>query len=134
MKRSGIKRKTAMRSKRTFDTKRDKVATKRMKSGPRKLTALELCWQHAVLSLETCSQCGHYGVQWAHRNEGKGMGCKMPPDQTAALCIRCHTMCDQYIGITRDQSRAFMDVAIFKTHQRLRALNIYPGENHGKPI
>lgn len=85
------------------------------------LTAEERHWQSAVQSLETCSRCGRYGVQWAHRNKGKGMGLKVTPDQSAALCLECHTTLDQYRDMTRDESRAEMDAAIVETHRRLVA-------------
>lgn len=83
------------------------------------LTAEEKRWQSAVHSLETCSRCGRHGIQWAHRNEGKGMGLKVSPDQSAALCIPCHTALDQYRDMTREESRAEMDRAIVITHHRL---------------
>lgn len=83
------------------------------------LTAEERRWQAAVHSLETCSLCGHYGIQWAHRNEGKGMGMKVTPDLTCALCLPCHTALDQYIDMTREESRAELNRAIVETHHRL---------------
>lgn len=83
------------------------------------MTATERRWQAAVHSLETCSRCGAHGVQWAHRNFGKGMGMRVSPDQSAALCLSCHTAIDQYQGMTREQSRAEMDAAIVETHRRL---------------
>lgn len=36
-------------------------------------TAADRRWFEAVASLETCSLCGRYGVQVAHRNEGRAI-------------------------------------------------------------
>lgn len=50
------------------------------------MNAEEKRWCNAVHMLETCSLCGAFGIEWSHRNEGKGMGLKTPPYMTAALC------------------------------------------------
>lgn len=34
-------------------------------------------WLQAVRDIEFCVLCGRYGVQAAHRNEGKGVGIKV---------------------------------------------------------
>lgn len=81
--------------------------------------AEELRWREAVLGLETCSLCGAWGIQWAHRNYGKGMSKKVSPDQTAALCVDCHSSIDNGRDFTREERRHMMDRAIVNTHNRL---------------
>lgn len=82
-------------------------------------SAEELRWREAVVSLECCVRCGSYGVEWAHRNMGKGMGLKVSPDQTAALCRTCHHEIDNGKVFDREERRAIMDAAIVETHRRL---------------
>jgi hypothetical protein len=82
-------------------------------------TAADRRWFAAVASLETCSLCGQYGVQVAHRNEGRGMGQKAPAHQTAALCPACHTAIDNGRDMPQAERRARMDRAIVLTHSRL---------------
>ena len=72
-------------------------------------------WLAAVGSLETCVLCGAYGVQVAHRNEGKGMGMKVGDHMTAALCPACHHEIDNGKHLNRDERRARMDRAIVLT-------------------
>lgn len=81
--------------------------------------AEELRWREAVLSLEYCVICGAYGVQWCHRNQGKGMGQKVTPDQTFAGCPGCHAELDNGKIFNREERRAIIDAAIVKTHHRL---------------
>jgi hypothetical protein len=69
-------------------------------------TAADRKWFAAVASLETCSLCGRYGVQVAHRNEGRGMGQKAPAHQTAALCPECHTSIDNGRDMPQAERRA----------------------------
>lgn len=76
-------------------------------------------WLAAVASLESCVLCGVYGVQVAHRNEGRGMGQKSPDWNTAALCPACHVEIDNGKTMPRDERRALMDRAIVRTHQQL---------------
>lgn len=90
-----------------------------MKRTRRNLTAKEKRWQRAVLDLEFCTLCGRFGVQWAHRNQGKGMGLKVSPDQTAALCPPCHHEIDNGRDMLRDERRALMDKAISRTRELL---------------
>ena len=73
-------------------------------------TAADRRWFAAVASLETCSLCGRYGVQVAHRNEGRGMGQKSAAYMTAALCPECHHAIDNGPDLDR---------AIVLTHSRL---------------
>jgi hypothetical protein len=82
-------------------------------------TAADRKWFAAVASLETCSLCGRYGVQVAHRNEGRGMGQKAPAHQTAALCPECHHAIDNGRDMPQAERRAQMDRAIVLTHSRL---------------
>lgn len=83
------------------------------------LSAFEKRWQSAVHSVEYCVRCNAYGVQWCHRNEGKGMGLKTPPWMTAALCPRCHWGIDNDKTMSKAERRAEMDRAIVLTHDRL---------------
>jgi hypothetical protein len=82
-------------------------------------TAAERKWFQAVAELETCSLCGRYGVQAAHRNQGRGLGQKSPAWQTAALCPECHYAIDNGRDLTQDERRSLMDRAIVNTHSRL---------------
>lgn len=72
-------------------------------------------WLAAVGSLETCVLCGAYGVQVAHRNEGKGMGMKAGDHMTAALCPACHHEIDNGKDLPLSERRARMDRAIVLT-------------------
>jgi hypothetical protein len=83
------------------------------------LTYRNAKWLRAVAGLETCVLCGQYGVQAAHRNEGKGMGMKVSDALTAALCASCHAEIDQGRNMTRDERRASMDRAIVLTLEKL---------------
>ncbi len=83
------------------------------------MSAAERRWFAAVAGLETCVLCGRWGVQVAHRNEGKGMGRKVAGHLTAALCPNCHHEIDNGRTMTRDERRAAMDRAIVLTFDRL---------------
>ncbi len=72
-------------------------------------------WMGAVASLEYCVLCNRYGVQVAHRNEGKAKGRKVDDCLTAALCPACHTEIDQGAHMSREERRATMDRAIVLT-------------------
>lgn len=76
-------------------------------------------WLKAVREIECCVLCGEYGVQAAHRNEGKGTGLKVDDSLTAALCPECHSRIDNGKDMTRDERRSEMDRAIVLTLQRL---------------
>ena len=76
-------------------------------------------WLAAVHRIETCVLCGCYGVQAAHRNEGKGASQKVDDALTAALCPACHYELDNGAHLSRDQRRAEMDRAIVLTLQQL---------------
>lgn len=76
-------------------------------------------WLQAVRELECCVICGSYGVQAAHRNEGKGAGMKTSDCLTAALCVPCHSGVDQGRTMTREEKRAMMDRAIVLTVEAL---------------
>lgn len=76
-------------------------------------------WYSAVADLETCVLCGRWGVQVAHRNEGKSMGRKVAAHLTAALCPDCHHEIDNGKTMTREERRAAMDRAIVLTYDRL---------------
>lgn len=76
-------------------------------------------WLSAVGELGDCVLCGTYGVQVAHRNEGKGMGLKCDDSLTAAICPKCHNSIDNGKELSREERRALMDKAIVLTIQRL---------------
>lgn len=76
-------------------------------------------WLKAVRSLEYCVLCGAYGVQAAHRNEGKGAGMKTSDCLTAALCPECHSEIDQGKQMDRNERRATMNAAIVLTVEQL---------------
>jgi hypothetical protein len=76
-------------------------------------------WLAAVGQIETCVLCGAYGVQVAHRNEGKGMGQKVDDSLTAAICQECHHEIDNGRHLNRDQRRALIDKAIVLTLREL---------------
>lgn len=85
------------------------------------MTAEERRWFQAVASLEQCVQCGAFGVNVAHRNQGRGLGQKSPPWRTAALCPTCHHAIDNGPDMTQAERRAAMNAAIEETHHRLAA-------------
>lgn len=72
-------------------------------------------WLAAVRSIECCVLCGAYGVQAAHRNEGKGMGQKQSDAAVAACCQSCHHEIDNGKNLSREERRAMMDRAIVLT-------------------
>ena len=76
-------------------------------------------WLQAVRELEYCVLCGAYGVQAAHRNEGKGAGMKTSDCLTAALCHECHSEIDQGKNMDRNERRATMNAAIVMTLESL---------------
>ena len=76
-------------------------------------------WLAAVGQLEQCVLCGAFGVQVAHRNQGKGMGMKVSDALTAAICPSCHHEIDNGTTLTRDERRERMDRAIVLTIERL---------------
>lgn len=82
-------------------------------------TAADRRWFSAVASLESCSLCGKWGVQVAHRNEGRGMGQKSAAHMTAALCPECHHAIDNGAELSQSERRTMMDRAIVITHSRL---------------
>lgn len=47
----------------------------------------------------------------AHRNEGKGMGLKVPDVFTVPACFHCHTEYDQGVLFTREEKRAIWNAA-----------------------
>lgn len=76
-------------------------------------------WLQAVRDLEYCVLCGAWGVQAAHRNEGKGMGRKTSDALTACLCVECHVEIDSGKDMDRDERRSRMDRAIVLTLEKL---------------
>ncbi|WP_110647770.1 hypothetical protein [Salinicola peritrichatus] len=76
-------------------------------------------WLAAVHEIDQCVLCGAWGVQAAHRNQGKGMGRKADDCLTAAICPACHHEIDNGTGMTREQRRARLDEAVVLTIQQL---------------
>lgn len=76
-------------------------------------------WLQAVREIDCCVLCGRYGVQAAHRNEGKGMGIKVDDCLTTALCEECHSRIDNGRDMTREERRSEMDKAIVLTIRKL---------------
>jgi len=76
-------------------------------------------WLQAVREIDCCVLCGRWGVQAAHRNEGKGTGLKVDDCLTAALCPECHHRIDNGRDMDRDERRAEMDRAIVLTLREL---------------
>lgn len=72
-------------------------------------------WLAAVAEIGSCVLCGKYGVQVAHRNEGRGMGQKSSDHLTAALCQECHHEIDNGRDLAQGERRARMDRAIVRT-------------------
>lgn len=81
-------------------------------------------WLAAVGQIECCVLCNRYGIQVAHRNEGKGMSQKTDDSLTAALCLQCHDEIDNARHLSRDERRARMDQAIVLTLQALTRLGL----------
>lgn len=78
-----------------------------------------MTWIEAVRTIKSCVLCHAYGIQVAHRNEGKGMGRKVGDHLTAALCPTCHHEIDNGNTLDRSERRAMMDRAIVLTLDRL---------------
>lgn len=76
-------------------------------------------WLQAVREIDCCVLCGRWGVQAAHRNEGKGVGLKVDDCLTAALCPECHARIDNGRDMSREERRAEMDRAIVLTLREL---------------
>ncbi|WP_417329187.1 hypothetical protein [Halomonas cupida] len=76
-------------------------------------------WLANVHQLDQCVLCGAWGIQAAHRNEGRGMGQKASDCLCAALCPTCHHEIDNGKHLTKDERRARMDRAIVLTIDQL---------------
>ncbi|PHM52509.1 hypothetical protein [Xenorhabdus sp. KK7.4] len=76
-------------------------------------------WLAAVGQIEDCVRCGQYGIQVAHRNEGKGMGLKVDDSLTAALCPECHYAIDNGPEMSKAERRHEMDRSIVLTVKEL---------------
>ena len=85
----------------------------------RAATAAEKRWYQAVSELETCSLCRAYGVQVAHRNEGRGLGQKVDYWLTAAICPPEHHAIDNGKDMTQAERRAAWNAAYVDTIDRL---------------
>lgn len=81
--------------------------------------AVERKWFEAVASIEHCVLCGAWGVQVSHSNQGRGMGQRSPPWETAALCPEHHHEIDNGKNLDQSERRAMHDRSIVKTHSKL---------------
>ncbi|TDX29121.1 hypothetical protein DFO67_108165 [Modicisalibacter xianhensis] len=72
-------------------------------------------WLAAVHEIDCCVQCGRWGIQAAHRNQGKAKGKKVDDCLTAALCLTCHDEIDNGKDLTREERRQRMNDAILAT-------------------
>lgn len=81
-------------------------------------------WLTAVGQIEQCVLCGAWGVQVAHRNEGKGIGLKADDCATAAICPCCHQEIDNGKNLTREERRQLMDRAIVLTLIQLARMGL----------
>ncbi|WP_245575058.1 DUF1364 domain-containing protein [Chitinilyticum litopenaei] len=89
------------------------------KAIPKTMPRKSSTWLSAVHAIENCVLCGRYGVQAAHRNEGKGRGQKTDDALAAAICSECHHEIDNGKQLDREQRRALMDRAIVLTLREL---------------
>lgn len=62
-----------------------------------------------------CHRCRRFGVQISHDNRRRGLGQKSAWYFVAPYCPDCHAALDQYIGMTRDESRAEHDAGVVDT-------------------
>lgn len=76
-------------------------------------------WLGAVASLESCVRCKKWGIQVAHRDQGKGMGMKTDDHMTAALCPECHRELGEGKHMTREERRNAMNEALVDTFDAL---------------
>jgi hypothetical protein len=83
------------------------------------MTTAAAKWYAAVAELETCSLCRAYGVQVAHRNQGRGLGQKSAFHLTAAICPLEHYAIDNGKDMTQEQRRAAWNAAYVDTIDRL---------------
>ena len=72
-------------------------------------------WLSAVRDIECCVRCQQFGVEAAHRDVGKGMGQKTDDATTAALCSACHHELGNGADLDRETRRHEMDWAIVET-------------------
>lgn len=82
-------------------------------------TANQKRWFEAVHSLETCSLCRAWGIQAAHRNEGRGLGQKSADHLIAAICPTEHNEIDNGKNLTQAERRAMWNAAYVDTIDRL---------------
>ncbi|MEX3924382.1 hypothetical protein AB4Y36_10175 [Paraburkholderia sp. BR10936] len=69
--------------------------------------------EQCYLRLPGCMARGfeHESVVPAHRNEGKGMGLKVPDEFTVPACYACHMEFDQGMRYPRERKRALWNAA-----------------------
>lgn len=70
--------------------------------------------QPCYLALPDVCQGDRESVVPAHRNEGKGMGLKVPDELTVPSCHACHMEYDQGRKFTREQKREFWNSAYLR--------------------
>lgn len=81
-------------------------------------------WLSAVHAIECCVRCGKFGIQVAHRDEGKGMGIKTGDHLTAAICDDCHYELGNGTKYPREERRNEMNLAILKTFDLLVTMGL----------
>jgi hypothetical protein len=120
MARTAFKRKEpqpfALPDRQTFE--RNQEAKKRLKSKPKRATVAEGSKYLAACKDEPCFLRipGVCNGDWttcvpAHRNEGKGMGMKVPNFLTLPACYACHAEYDQGKRFIREQKRDMWNAA-----------------------
>ena len=106
MKRSALKRKTALRRSR-FIAKERATKQQRRSGDP--------AWLAWVRTLPCCS-CGARPPSHPHHSTGGGMGMKSSDRETMPLCARCHRSfhdgTGKFDGFTKAQRRLFQELAI----------------------
>lgn len=113
MKRSGpLSRHTPLRTRSPMRRSRPKSTSVR-KDGESTAAAQRKYWDF-VASLP-CHRCGCFGVQISHDNKRRGLGQKSAWWLVGPYCPECHRAIDEYVGMTRAESRAEHDAGVVDT-------------------
>ncbi|MNZ64358.1 hypothetical protein D3C78_825260 [compost metagenome] len=89
-------------------------------------------WLAAVHQIDNCVICGAYGIQAAHRNQGKGMSQKTDDCLCAAICPNCHARIDNGHDLSRDERRAMLDRAVLDTITQLARMGLIDAKEIGR--
>jgi hypothetical protein len=93
-----------------------KAPMKKRREGTRRTEAVrDSDWLQAVRDIPCCVRCRKFGVQAAHRDEGKGFGTKTDDALTAAICPDCHRELGEGKDMDRATRRAEMNHWIIET-------------------